>query len=175
MVLAIDRLNSLAPIEAQNDFLKCCGSGKWARRMLDRRPFVDVDELLKVADSVWWSVEPSDWLEAFRSHPKIGEKKAEQETSAEAQRWAEDEQAGTSTAARGTLAALASGNRDYELKFGYIFIVCATGKTSAEMLAILRTRLNNDAETELRVAAEEQRKITQLRLQKLVQGLESRV
>jgi OHCU decarboxylase len=141
--------------------------------MVERRPFKDLDELLKTADAMWWSTQPSDWLEAFRSHPKIGEQKAEQATSVQAQGWAEQEQAGTRTAAQDILSALADGNRDYELKFGYIFIVCATGKSSAEMLAILRDRLNNDSETELRVAAEEQRKITQLRLNKLVQSLES--
>lgn len=155
-----------------SEFLKCCGATTWARRMVNRRPFLDVDELLAVADTFWWSVEPSDLLEAFRSHPKIGERKAEQATSAEAQAWAEQEQAGTRTAAQETLSALAAGNREYELKFGYIFIVCATGKSSAEMLAILLERMENVPETELRVAAEEQRKITQLRLQKLVGSLE---
>jgi len=165
---SLDRLNSLPRTEAESEFLKCCGASNWAQRIVDRRPFIDVDELLKVADTIWWLVEPSDWLEAFRSHPKIGEKKAAQATSVEARVWAEQEQVGTRAGAQETLTALAAGNRDYESKFGYIFIVCATGKTSAEMLAILRERLNNDRETELRVAAEEQRKITQLRLQKLI-------
>jgi len=173
MASTLDRLNSLPPDEAKQEFLQCCGSENWAWLMVERRPFKDLDELLKIADAVWWSVAPSDWLEAFRSHPKIGEQKPEQATSFQAQGWAEQEQAGTRTAAQDILSALAAGNRDYEFKFGYIFIVCATGKSSAEMLAILRERLNNDAERELPAAAEEQRKITHLRLQKLVQSLES--
>ena len=164
----LDRMNSLSPDEAETEFLKCCGSKNWARRMVEQRPFIDVSELLSKADDSWRSVGEQDWLEAFRSHPKIGEKKAEQAQSAEARAWSEQEQAGTLDSAQETLAALAAGNRKYESRFGYIFIVCATGKTSAEMLAILRGRLSNDPEDELRVAAEEQRKITQLRLQKLI-------
>ena len=136
--------------------------------MVDQRPFVDVSELLSKADDSWRSLGAQDWLEAFRSHPKIGEKKAEQAQSAEARTWSEQEQAGTLDSAQETMAALAAGNREYESRFGYIFIVCATGKTSAEMLEILRDRLKNDPEDELRVAAEEQRKITQLRLRKLI-------
>ena len=136
--------------------------------MVDHRPFVDVSELLSAADEIWLSLGAQDWLEAFRSHPKIGEKKAEQAQSAEARAWSEQEQAGTLDSAQETMVALATGNREYESRFGYIFIVCATGKTSAEMLAILRERLRNSTEDELRIAADEQRKITQLRLRKLI-------
>ena len=165
---ALDRLNSLSPPEASSEFLKCCGSKNWAQRMVDQRPFIDVSELLSKADDIWRSLAAQDWLEAFRSHPKIGEKKAEQAQSDTARAWSEQEQAGTRDSALETMQALADGNREYEKRFGYIFIVCATGKTSAEMLAILRERLNNDPDSELRIAAEEQRKITQLRLRKLV-------
>ena len=164
----LDRLNSLSPDEAETQFLKCCGSKNWARRMVKQRPFIDVSELLSKAGASWRSLDEQDWLEAFRSHPKIGEKKADQVQSAEARAWSEQEQAGTLDSAQETMAALAAGNREYESRFGYIFIVCATGKTSAEMLSILRDRLGNDPENELRVAAEEQRKITQLRLRKLI-------
>ena len=143
--------------------------------MADGRPFADAAELLCKADSIWCSLTSDDWLAAFRSHPKIGEQTAAEKVAEQAQAWSQAEQAGTRDAAPETTRDLASGNREYEQRFGYIFIVCATGKTSAEMLAILRERLNNDAETELRVAAEEQRRITQLRLNKLVQSLESRV
>ena len=165
---SLDRLNSLSLLEAESEFLKCCGAKNWAARMVDQRPFIDVPQLLSKANDIWWSLATSDWLDAFRSHPKIGEKKAAQATSAEAQAWAEQEQAGTRAAAWEIMSELAHGNREYENKFGYIFIVCATGKTSAEMLAILRARLENDADTELRVAAEEQRQITELRLRKLM-------
>ena len=137
--------------------------------MTAARPFANVDELLTKADSTWRSLSSEDWLEAFRAHPKIGEKKAAAAQSEEARKWSAQEQSGISDAAAETMAALAAGNRDYEQRFGFIFIVCATGKSSEEMLAILQARLQNDAETEIAVAAEEQRKITRLRLEKLLQ------
>lgn len=164
----LERLNLLDAGPAENEFLKCCGSKHWARRIAAERPFENPDDLIEKADSIWWSLEPQDWLEAFRSHPKIGEKKAEQPASPETQKWSEQEQSGTRSSALQTMAALAELNRKYVKKFGYIFIVCATGKTSDEMLAILRERLENDPDQELRIAAAEQAKITKLRLRKLV-------
>jgi len=136
--------------------------------MIAARPFAGFDELSTKAEQVWWSLASPDWLEAFHSHPKIGEKKAAMPTSGQSKRWSEAEQAAVSTAAQETLTELANLNRQYEEKFGYIFIVCATGKTSEEMLAILRTRLENPADQELRNAAAEQARITQLRLKKLI-------
>lgn len=165
------RLNSLPPDEAEAELLKCCSSVHWARQMVRQRPFSDIGELFRKANNVWWSLGSADWLEAFRSHPKIGEKKAAA-SGAETSRWSEEEQSGTRDAAQETMAALATANREFEDRFGYIFIVCATGKSSEEMLGLLRGRLNNDPETELRVAAEEQLKITQLRLEKLLDSLE---
>ena len=137
--------------------------------MTAARPFANVDELSTKADSIWRSLGSEDWLEAFRAHPKIGEKKAAAAQSEEARKWSAQEQSGINAAAAETMAALAEGNRDYEQRFGFIFIVCATGKSSEEMLAILQTRRQNDAGTEIAVAAEEQRKITRLRLEKLLQ------
>lgn len=136
--------------------------------MSGARPFVSLDDLLGKADLVWWALEPGDWLEAFLSHPKIGGKKAAAATSEQSKQWSAAEQAGISDAANSTLARLAELNQRYEDKFGYIFIVCASGKSSEEMLAILRSRLGNDKDEELRIAAGEQAKITRLRLQKLV-------
>ncbi len=147
---------------AEAELLACCGSRSWVRRMADRQPFRDFEELVNEADHTWWDLGRDDWLEAFRSHPRIGEKSAG--------RWSQQEQAGTQTASEGTLAALAEANRAYEEKFGHIFIVCATGKTADEMLALLRSRLQNDADAEVRVAAEEQRRITRLRLEKLLKS-----
>ncbi len=136
--------------------------------MAAARPYPGLNELIVNADRVWWSLDSEDWLEAFHSHPKIGEKKAAAPTAVEAQRWSEDEQAGIRHSAQQTLDALAKLNQTYEEKFGYIFIVCAAGKSSEEMLAILRARLENNADAELRVAAAEQTKITQLRIGKLL-------
>jgi OHCU decarboxylase len=161
-------LNSRPSGEVQEEFLKCCGSKSWARQMDEARPYGDFDQLLAAADRVWWSLDSQDWLDAFHSHPKIGEKKAAAATTVEAQKWSEAEQSGISNAAHETLGALAELNQTYEEKFGYIFIVCASGKSSEEMLAILRERLENNPDDELRIAAAEQAKITELRLRKLL-------
>jgi OHCU decarboxylase len=161
-------LNSLSAEQAEAELLKCCGSTRWARQLLEQRPFADVSDLLRKADETWWSLGPDDWLEAFRSHPQIGGKKAEQAQSSTAKTWSEQEQSGTRDSAQETMAALAGGNRAYSDRFGYIFIVCATGKSAEEMLSNLNSRLDNDPETELKIAAEEQRKITNIRLNKLI-------
>lgn len=135
--------------------------------MVEARPFEDTRELLLTADHVWWSLDALDWLEAFGAHPKIGEKKLAPEPSASS-RWAADEQSGASRASEETLASLTKANRDYERRFGYIYIVCATGKSAEEMLTLLQERLQNEPDMELRIAAEEQRRITHLRLGKLL-------
>jgi len=165
----LERLNLLPTREAENELLKCCGSKEWARIVMAERPFKSVDDLITRADRVWWSLEPRDWLEAFHSHPKIGEKKAASAVAVAAQRWSEDEQSGIRNLAQETMEALAKLNRVYEEKFGYIFIVCASGKSSEEMLAILRDRLGNNKDQELKIAAAEQAKITRLRLGKLLE------
>jgi 2-oxo-4-hydroxy-4-carboxy-5-ureidoimidazoline decarboxylase len=136
--------------------------------MVAERPFRSLSQLIESSDRIWWSLEPADWLEAFHSHPRIGEKKPAAAVTAEAQKWSEDEQSGTREAATETIVELAKLNEEYEKKFGYIFIVCASGKSSEEMLRILRERLQHKAEEELRIAAAEQAQITQLRLRKLV-------
>jgi OHCU decarboxylase len=166
-------LNSLSPSQAEAEFLKCCGAKNWAQQMVAARPYLGLNELITKADQIWWALGPADWLEAFQSHPKIGEKKSAAATAAEAQKWSEDEQSGIGNSARQTMEALADLNRAYEEKFGFIFIVCASGKSSDEMLAILRQRLGNQREEELRIAAAEQAKITGLRLRKLVDNLQS--
>jgi OHCU decarboxylase len=163
-------LNSLSAIDAEHEFRNCCGSNSWAQQMTAARPFNSFADLCDRAERVWWSLNSADWLEAFRSHPKIGGKKAAAKTAAEAQKWSEDEQSGVRDSAQQTLVDLACLNQSYEEKFGYIFIVCASGKSSEEMLAILRERLRNDPDEELRIAAAEQAKITRLRLDKLLGG-----
>ncbi|MBD0320570.1 MAG: 2-oxo-4-hydroxy-4-carboxy-5-ureidoimidazoline decarboxylase [Gemmatimonadetes bacterium] len=167
---ALDRLNALPADDAERELLTCCGSREWARRMAAERPFATPDALLGRADSVWWALGEDDWLEAFRSHPRIGEKKAEAGQTSREQAWSAGEQAGMLTAAGATQRALAEGNREYDERFGFIYIVCATGKSADEMLALLRRRLANDRTTELRAAAGEQAKITRIRLQKLLAG-----
>jgi 2-oxo-4-hydroxy-4-carboxy-5-ureidoimidazoline decarboxylase len=163
-----ERLNSLPREEAEGELLKCCGSTRWAREVASRGPFESEDELLKVADEVWWGLGAPDWLEAFSRHPKIGERKAAVGQTQRERAWSADEQSGMNEADEAAREELARLNKVYAEKFGYIFIVCAAGRRPAEMLALLRARLTNDAETEIRVAAEEQRRITRLRLQKLL-------
>ncbi len=164
----LQRLNTLSTVQAEAELLKCCGSAKWARQIVERRPFDNLNDLLAHADSIWWSLDSTEWLEAFAHHPKIGEKRAAGAQSDEARRWSEAEQAKASPATRETSLALGEANRQYEQRFGYIFIVCATGKSSEEIVSILNERLANSPENELRIAAAEQAKITQLRLRKLL-------
>jgi OHCU decarboxylase len=163
-------LNSLAHDEAEAELLKCCGSTAWACAMSARRPFADAGELARAADEVWSRLERDDWLEAFSRHPKIGERgKAAGQTERE-QAWSKQEQSGVGAPDDATRAELAESNRVYEEKFGYVFLVCATGKSAGEVLAQLRGRLRNDPEEEIGRAAEEQRQITRLRLGKLLEA-----
>lgn len=163
----VEKLNSLSRERAEAEFLTCCGSKRWAAAMTAARPFKNVDDLLNNADHAWWSLSERDWLEAFRAHPRIGETAAVVQSKA-AQEWSAQEQSGAKDASPATMAALAVGNREYEERFGFIFIICATGKTSNDMLAALHSRLRNKLESELRIAVDEQRKITRLRLKKLL-------
>jgi OHCU decarboxylase len=161
-------LNELPPGEVSQEFLKCCGSKRWAGTMTSRRPFESLEELTRTATDVWWSLNHDDWLEAFRSHPKIGEKKTAELVSTQSQQWSGQEQSGMRAAAEDTIDSLAKLNREYEAKFGFIFIVCATGKSAGEMLSLLGQRIGNDPDAELRIAAAQQAKITELRLKKLI-------
>ncbi|CAN5668569.1 2-oxo-4-hydroxy-4-carboxy-5-ureidoimidazoline decarboxylase [soil metagenome] len=167
----LERLNSLPANDAEAEFGKCCGSTNWARGMAAERPFANLHQLITIANRIWWSLKPDDWLQAFASHPKIGADKATltaDKAPNHSGNWAAQEQAGAQDAVEKTARSLAELNREYEERFGYIYIVCATGKSSEEMLAILQERLPNDTETELQIAAREQSRITELRLGKLI-------
>jgi OHCU decarboxylase len=163
-----EQINDSSPAEAEAEFLKCCGSRRWARAMAEARPFADQQALFAKADEISSSLTDEDWLEAFRAHPKIGEHKAATAQTQQEKSWSAQEQSGVAASSADTVAQLAKGNREYEARFGFIFIVCASGRSSDEMLAILNERLNNDPEIELNVAAREQQKITRLRLEKLL-------
>lgn len=164
----LDALNALPAEEAETALLQCCGSKGWAREMVRARPYPNAEILIAKAHDIWWSLPAEDWLEAFRSHPKIGEKKAAAPVSDQSSRWSGQEQAGMGSASQKTVDSLAELNQAYEQKFGFIFIICATGKSSEEMLSALRQRLDNDPASELPIAAAEQSKIAELRLKKLV-------
>jgi 2-oxo-4-hydroxy-4-carboxy-5-ureidoimidazoline decarboxylase len=150
---------------AVDAMLACCGAQNWASAMVALRPIESVFELSQAADRVWAMMREDDWIEAFAHHPRIGERKAAP-AAAKSAAWSRQEQSSVATAGDNVLAKLADGNAEYESRFGFNYIVCATGKSADEMLAILKRRLANDRETELREAAEQQRQITQIRLGK---------
>ena len=164
---AIAAFDALPAYEAAPLLESCCGATAWVSGMLERRPFRMLARLIDAADDVWWSLGPDDWREAFDHHPRIGEEKAAAPQSEQAQAWSASEQQVASGGGREVHAALARGNQEYERRFGYIYLVFAWSKTADELLAILRERLTNDPETELRVAAGEQAKITRFRLMKM--------
>jgi len=161
-------LNGWPEARARAELLRCCGCASWAAAMAGRRPFESRDALLRAADEEWGLTARPQWIEAFSHHPRIGGKDALRAKFAATRDWARGEQAGAAAADERTLDALERGNRDYEERFGHVFVVCAAGKTAPEMLALLRARLGNDAEDEARLAAAEQAKITRIRLEKLI-------
>lgn len=168
----MDKFNALSNDEAETLLLRCCASPSWARAMCQRRPFsADYKEMRDYADDCWWNLDTEQWLAAFTAHPRIGEKKAASAAEGKTAGWEGDEQKGAANAASNVLALLTQGNVEYERKFGHVYLVCATGKSADEMLKILQGRLPNDPWNELRIAAGEQAKITDLRLRKLLDSL----
>jgi len=160
----LSRWNGLKIEQAADEILSCCGSKAWAQEMAARRPIPNEAGLLAASDEVWRELSLPDWLEAFRSHPRIGESHAPATPRSAA--WSGEEQRNVGEAKDDIKTALAEGNRAYEERFHRIFIVCATGKSAEEILEDLRRRLDNDERTELHEAAEQQRQIAQLRLKK---------
>ncbi len=166
--MTLAALNALPADEARAAFELCCGAARWAAAMCAARPFEDRAALEAAAERAADALARADWLEAFAHHPRIGDVESLRVKFARTAAWAGREQGGTAGASDATLAALAEGNRAYERRFGYIFIVFATDKSADEMLALLRARLGNEPADELAIAAGEQRKITRLRLAKLL-------
>lgn len=169
MNAALAAWNNADRAAALDALLACCGARRWAQAMIALRPFSSVEELRQAADREWDAMQEADWLEAFACHPRIGEQKpapVAQQHSARAAEWSRQEQSSTGKAPEPMLAQLAEANARYEERFGFTYIVCATGKSAEEMLAILKRRLANSREMELREAAEQQRQIMQIRLGK---------
>jgi allantoicase len=162
-------LNATTVDDAKAAFKRCCGSTKWSDAMTAQRPFEDVPSLMRVGERLWWTLAEADHKEAFAAHPKIGAQSPPKSDDPETTgRWSKDEQKATAIAPSSTLAELADANIAYERKNGFIFIVCATGRSTEAMLEDLRKRLARTPAEELRTAAEEQAKITRLRLAKLI-------
>jgi len=156
--------NALPPAQAITQLLHCCAAQRWAKSVLAHRPFQDEPAIFTTADQAWATMQEPDWMEAFHAHPRIGEKKVQ--ASEQSQSWSHQEQSAAEQAEAAIKQAMAEGNARYEELFGFTYIVCATGRTLPEMLAILETRLRHDRDSELREAAEQQRQITQIRLRK---------
>ncbi|MEO5563123.1 MAG: 2-oxo-4-hydroxy-4-carboxy-5-ureidoimidazoline decarboxylase [Chitinophagaceae bacterium] len=172
--MTLHELNILPKDQLKKELTKCCGSSAWVEKMLAFFPADDLVELLEDAEEQWYLCTQEDWKEAFGHHPKIGDVESLKKKFASTAHpidigWASGEQSGVNKASQETIEALAKGNQDYEKKFGYIFIVCATGKSAEEMLEILQERLPNDPAEEIEIAADEQNKITKLRLEKLLE------
>ncbi len=162
------RLNTLALAEAVEELARCCASARWIDGMLARRPYAARAELLSAAREVWAELGPEDYFEAFAEHPEIGADLQQlHERFGSSADLARSEQGGTLGASEDTLLALREGNAAYRARFGYAFIVCATGKSAEEMRQLLLARLRHAPDEELGIAAAEQAKITQLRLEKL--------
>lgn len=161
--------NELPTAAAAQEILPCCGSQRWAHALTRLRPFSDAAALLAESDEIWRQLDPVDWDEAFLSHPRIGEKKAPESATAKSALWSGQEQSGVAQQGADVQKQLRRANEEYERRFGRKYIVCATGKSAEEMLAILYRRLENDEASELHEAIEQQRQITQLRLRKWLQ------
>ncbi len=172
--MTLHELNALSQPQLKEELLKCCGSSTWVKMMMSYFPADDLVELLEDAEEMWYACSKEDWKEAFTHHPKIGDvesltKKFASTSDPIAIGWASGEQSGVNVATKETIEALAEGNRLYEEKFGYIFIVSATGKSAEEMLGLLKSRLKNSPNEEIQIAADEQNMITKLRLEKLLE------
>ncbi len=166
----LETFNSLPKEQLFTELEKCCGSKKWIQAMIKARPFKDIESIHCISDSIWSSVANEDILEAFKHHPQIGNIESLKQKFASTSHWASSEQKATEEASDEVLFALKKGNEDYLQRFGFIFIVCATGKTAQEMLKLLQSRITNKKDKELMIAAAEQNKITHLRLDKLLEN-----
>ncbi len=169
-ISVLDQWNQMDVPDAAKEILPCCGSSRWARAVAERRPLLDREELLEASQTAFADLTDIDWTEAFESHPRIGEQQAKIETTARSLRWSRAEQVAADAQDEPIARLLREGNRAYEARFGRIFLVCAAGRSRAEMLALLHARLHNDPETEQTVACREQERITALRLERWLAG-----
>jgi allantoicase len=167
-VNGLERINRLPVEQARKALLDCCDSIAWADQMISQRPFAGDANLFESADKIWTHLGRKEWLRAIRHHPPIGSKRGKSKQSIVARQWSAGEQSVAQTSSPETLAILAAANQAYHATFGYVFLICATGKSGDEILQSLQQRLANNPEIELRVAAEEMRKIMRLRLEKLL-------
>jgi len=165
----ISSFNQLSIEKVKTELFQCCGSTNWVNQLMQYFPFTSEKALIEKATQIWYDAcTASDWREAFTHHPKIGDIKSLEKKFAATKHLAGKEQAGVANASAMTIQQLAQANTDYDEKNGFIFIVCATGKSANEMLRLLQDRLANTPEEELHIAMGEQHKITIIRLKKLL-------
>jgi len=162
----LKQLNELSQQQAQQTFINCCSSQRWVEKMVSARPFESIASLQNVADDNWTNLSEEDFLQAFEGHPKIGDINSLKQKYASTQSIASGEQSLVADASETVIKELSQCNQDYREKFGFIFIVCATGKSADQMLDLLKQRLPNSRAIEIQNAAEEQRKIFQIRIKK---------
>ena len=172
MTITIAQFDAMPEAEAAFKLAACCGASAWVSGMLARRPFASRDQLFTASEEVARVLRESDWLEAFAHHPRIGERKSNAVVSTSAESWSTGEQSASAMASTVVRAALADANAKYEKRFGFIFIICASGRSADEILAALRERMDNEPGAEILVAAREQQQITRLRLEKLIRRVE---
>jgi 2-oxo-4-hydroxy-4-carboxy-5-ureidoimidazoline decarboxylase len=167
--MTLEQLNSLEKDLAATELEKCCGAANWVKLMMNHFPFASTSELIDISDTIWNRYcSKNDWLEAFTHHPRIGDIESLEKKFASTKSWAGNEQSGVKEADSNILQQLLQYNDAYEQKFGFIFIVCATGKSAGEMLELLKQRIGNSYEDEINIAAAEQNKITAIRINKLL-------
>lgn len=171
--MTLQEFHQLSQSDAIAALLRCCGSRAWSQEMEQARPFVSLADLQEHAIAVWESLGREDWLEAFSHHPRIGDRQALAAKYSSTRDWSANEQAGVAVAEEEVLDRLATGNAEYETRFGFVFLVCATGKTAAQMLSLLEQRLPHSPEDELQIAQGEQQKIMLLRMEKLFSTTET--
>ncbi len=164
----LEVFNAMEFEKAKSTLLECCHCEKWAQTVADKRPFSSLPKLQEAAEKVWLSLGEADWLEAMRAHPKIGDVDSLREKYANTKSMAAGEQSGVLGADEKILQELRALNQSYEKEFGFIFIVCATGKSASDMLQILKSRINNNRSQELLNSAKEQARIMKLRMEKLL-------
>ena len=159
--------NELGPEAAAASILPCCGSEAWARELAAHRPIATPEQLLRSSCNIWFALPPAAWKQAFCSHPRLGERNAVHSATAQSLAWSAGEQSVAAATSSGAIARrLAEANQEYEQRFGRVFLLCASGRTSAEILDAIHARMGNDSKTELRIAGEEQSRITSLRLRR---------
>ena len=164
MSAPLARWNAADPEDARAALLSCCGSPQWAEVLLLRRPYADLASVVVDAEAAWFALPESQWLAAFACHPRIGERKAEAASTDQFAAWSGSEQAAAQATLEDVSDKLREGNKIYEQRFGFLYIVFANGRTAPELLDVLEARLRNERPAELAEAARQQWEITRLRI-----------